>query len=168
MRLDDKQRRWRKLIMGRGEEVSVRFLGRDIERPDMNGAEIRQAVDRLTRPFRVGWGVHLKHRSQIIEDREHKLAAAPEKVLQRAPRLRLEQSREAALAGQEGRKTHANDAVRFVGLAADAPRSPRLDHEPIASLLGPTIGRKVDPSVGTVAVADPVVRGEQAELFMKP
>src|SRR5215813_2131994 len=82
----NKIQRWRgERILGGREQITVRFLGMYINRPDMSGAKIRQAGDDLPRPFSVGRRDHLEYRSQIIEDRQHQRAAAPKKSLESAP-----------------------------------------------------------------------------------
>ena len=162
-RRDEIERGRGQRILRAGEQFAGQLLSPHIERPDIGDTDIGQAGDALARPARVGWGQHLEDRLQIVEDRQDEPAAAPEEPLQRAALGRLEQFGEMAVAGEKGRKRHAEDGIARIGLTADRPWGPPLDRDPAAMPAEPGVGRHIEPGLGTGAVAQPADRIKEAD-----
>ena len=161
---DQEQRRRRQRVLRAGEQVAIRL--------PLSG---RRAARHWPRRYRAGPA--MRSRDQPASDgvnasntgfkssRIDRTSRPPDQKnpCKRAALGRLEQLREAAIAGEKGRQGNAEQSVRRVGFAADRPWRPPLDREPAAMPRDRGIGRQVDAGLGPAAVADPDDRVEKAD-----
>ncbi len=149
-------------VLRAGQEIAVRLFLALIQWPKVGDAEFGQPGDGLARPARRRRGQRFEHRPQIIEQRHHEPAAAPEKPLQGAPRGRFEEAGETAIPAEEGGERNAEDGVRRMGFAGDGPLGPALRREPAAMPIGRGVGRNFEEGLGSGAIAEPQLRIKEA------
>src|SRR5215471_1508130 len=145
----------RQRVLRAREEVTIRFLDANVERPDIGNANIGKARNAFARPAVRGWRQGFEDRFQIIQDRQDEVVAGPEETLQGAALGGLEQLCKAPVAIEESREGDAKQRVRLVGFAVDRPLRPALNGQPPAMPSDPEVGGEVDPRFGPGAVADP-------------